>query len=48
VEGEDETAIDAVLADLGLDRSDHIPESYRCLYEARCADRGEPLGDLRF
>lgn len=48
VEGPSEDAIDAVLADLGLAREDHVPESYRGLYQAHCEREGKAVPEMRF
>jgi len=45
VEGEEET-IRAVLADLGLEASVHVPANYLGLWAERCRRDGVPFGDM--
>ncbi len=48
VEGPDEEAIDAILAELGLDEGRHVEESYFGLFRRYCAERDMPFGNLCF
>jgi adenylate cyclase class 2 len=48
VEGTSDEAIANVLEDLGLDRSQHVPGSYRCLFSEHLQLRGEEMREMRF
>jgi predicted adenylyl cyclase CyaB len=48
IEGNNEILIEKILTKLGLDKDDHISESYLSLYEAYCTNKGKPLQNMEF